>query len=470
MAYSRLPSLVVASVTCLVAGCAGPTWFARVDLLQTNPARTAQESSPQDAKTTKANATDLAPPADERSLSQLLDDLERIKQRNPSDYAVIQSAIEDTSNLFPAEYQQVYRDQVRGIAELQHNQTPLEPADSKVPMHATHPQTQTAVQPVAHAAAHPSPAPSRQSPIELALATEPPMASSGQSIAPIVQPSRQAPIAVANVSQTPAANTVQVTPNDQAVQIDGATAKVEEPANAQSIDVVDWSHRVEQALTGLNAKLAKDNLDRDERARLEILRRLLFVATNQRDEAVSPIEQLDEDEREYWKHQMHGLLVSLDTDGKHPTTRRAAIALRELRDATNYLANLSTLDVNNLRFCNEVLSYGEYRAFDSYSFRAKDEVVLYVEIDNFAAHARGDDFETELHGSYEIVDSAGRRVANVVLPVDKQLSANRRRDYFIAYLITLPSQIAPGSYRLQLTIEDVIGKKSNYAAIDFRIQ
>jgi hypothetical protein len=200
------------------------------------------------------------------------------------------------------------------------------------------------------------------------------------------------------------------------------------------------------------------------------MRRLLYVVTNRRDEAVSPIDQLDEDEQEYWKHQLHGLLVSTDADGKHPTTRRAALALRHLRTATDHLANVSTLDVGNLTFCKEVLSYGDYRVFDSYSFRAKAEVVMYVEIDNFAAHPRGDSFETELHSSYEIVDDAGRRVANVVLPVDKQVSNNRRRDYFIAYLITMPSQIAPGSYRLQLTVEDVIGKKSNHAAIDFRIQ
>jgi hypothetical protein len=37
-------------------------------------------------------------------------------------------------------------------------------------------------------------------------------------------------------------------------------------------------------------------------------------------------------------------------------------------------------------------------------------------------------------------------------------------------LITMPNQIAPGSYRLNLTVEDVIGKKSNHAAVDFRVQ
>ena len=238
----------------------------------------------------------------------------------------------------------------------------------------------------------------------------------------------------------------------------------------EKIEPGQWNREIEEALASLAADLKRPNLDRNEKARLEVLRRLMYVATNQREAAVSPIEQLDEDEREYWKHQIHGLLVSIDADGKHPTTRRAALALRDLRTASDHLANVSTLDVKNVTFCTEVLSYGEYRVFDSYTFRAQDEVVLYVEIDNFAVHPRGDSFETELHASYEIVDDAGRRVANVVLPVDKQVSNNRRRDYFIPHLMKMPAQIDSGAYRLRLTVEDVIGKKSNHATIDFRIK
>jgi hypothetical protein len=57
-----------------------------------------------------------------------------------------------------------------------------------------------------------------------------------------------------------------------------------------------------------------------------------------------------------------------------------------------------------------------------------------------------------------------------VLPRDKQLCNNRRHDYFIAYRVYLPKQIPTGSYTLQLTVEDVKGKKSNQASIDFRIR
>jgi len=460
MAHARLTFIGVATAALFVAGCAGPGWLVH----GASPTTAKRQAMDEDDEATtvaterasKATATSSAEP----SLSQVLDDLERIKQQNPSDFAVIQSAVEDTSSLFPPPYQQMYKDQMLGVALKQQEQA----AQSLAALPASRPYEVPAVhEPVVQA-----------SPLTSPVAHLPPQLSMPAIVAPASHgigagPAPDAAL-TAHVSDVQPLKPVSVTQPLAVALAASERATTAETAAAEEIGPGQWNREIEQALASLNADLARPNLDRDEKARLEIMRRLLYVATNQRDAAVSPIEQLDEDEREYWKHQLHGLLVSIDADGKHPTTRRAALALRNLRTAMDHLANMSTLDVRNLTFCKEVLSYGEYRVFDSYSFRAKDEVVLYVEVDNFAAHPRGDSFETELHSSYEIVDDAGRRVANVVLPVDKQVSNNRRRDYFIAYLITMPTQIAPGSHRLRLTVEDVIGKKSNHSAIDFRIQ
>ncbi|MCA9144251.1 MAG: hypothetical protein H6823_25810 [Planctomycetaceae bacterium] len=461
-------------VTFFVAGCAGPGWFAHGEYGLPRQHRAVEKDAESPTALTEARGNAAPTPSNpEPSLSQVLDDLERIKQQNPSDFKVIQSAIEDESTKFPPAFQQLYKDQMMGLAlsQLAHTQ----PAITEQP---TLP------------AAQPHHLPDMREPVVQPMPLSPPLAfptSSTVTPAAVAPANYSIDAAASSVSATAHSIPVTTTVSDMPMQLPAQVAATElqpvavattstgssavtEASPEVVIEPGQWSREIEQALTSLSADLARPNLDRDERARLEIMRRLLYVVTNQRDEAVSSIEQLDEDEREYWKHQIHGLLVSIDADGKHPTTRRAALALRNLRTATDHLANVSTLDVRNLTFCQEVLSYGEYRVFDSYSFRAKDEVVMYVEIDNFAAHPRGDSFETELHSSYEIVDGAGKRVANVVLPVDKQVSNNRRRDYFIAYLITMPSQIASGSYRLQLTVEDVIGKKSNHAAIDFRIQ
>ena len=180
---------------------------------------------------------------------------------------------------------------------------------------------------------------------------------------------------------------------------------------------------------------------------------------------------MSEDEREFWKQQYYGLLVSLDPTGMHAAaSRRAALALRYYDTAQSHLANLSTLDVRGLAFCSRVESFGRYDEFRTYDFRAGQEVLLYVEVDHFAAEKQGDQFETELQGEYEILDAQGVRIANVVLPRDKQLCNNRRRDYFIAYKFFLPKEITPGNYSLRLTIEDIKGKKSNQSSVEFKIR
>jgi hypothetical protein len=457
MSHARLTFLSVATATLIVSGCAGPTWMLNSPFSTASSDR-AETKDESEAVTSPTASTALSQGP---SLSQVLDDIERLKHANPSDLEVIRSAIEDEANLLPPQYQQMYKDQMLAVAAKQQQtfQPAIPPTVAAAPVKNLGAASVSYEQP---ASAIPTPTPNAlQTPLPLPVSS--PTAS-------VIHPSESAVALLSNGTTTPPAAAVTTSVSDSPRPQPLAASTPVAIDTTPEIKSGQWSGDIEQALTSLSADLSRPNLDRDERARLEIARRLLYVATNQRDNAVTPIDQLDEDEAEYWKHQLLGLMVSIDAEGKHPTTRRAALALRHHRAAIDHLANVSTLDVSNLSFCQEVFSFGKHRVFDSYSFRAKDEVVLYVEVDNFAAVPRGDSFETELHGSYEILDDAGRRVANVVLPVDKEVSNNRRRDYFIAYLITMPTQIASGSYRLRLTVEDVIGKKSNHATVDFRIQ
>jgi hypothetical protein len=277
------------------------------------------------------------------------------------------------------------------------------------------------------------------------------------------------PEADPDVPGEPVATVARVTPRDvESPAVEDAESDVA-PAE-EDLSIGQWRGHLNATIDSLEKELVRCDLEEDEAARWNTYLRLLYVVGNERDHAIQPIDALTDDERDYWKHLLYGLLVSLDADEQHVSTRRAALALRNLRAAADHLANLSTLDVKGLAFCPQVYSFGHIVEYDSRTFQPGQQVLLYVEVDNFAVEKQGDRYETHLNAEYSIFDSRNVRVANIVLPSDRQLCNNRRRDYFIAYPLAMPSDLPDGTYTLQLTIEDVIGKKSNLATIDFRIR
>jgi hypothetical protein len=228
----------------------------------------------------------------------------------------------------------------------------------------------------------------------------------------------------------------------------------------------------EPAAVGAASSIEDDSLlapSERKRANQQAHLRLLYLVAQRRADAARGVEQLPPAEREFWKHQVHGLGVYLDEQGAPVPDRRARLALRELREGLHHLAAASGLDVRSLAFCPQVFGFGNYVEFTPYEFRAGQEILLYAEIDNFMVETRPDGFETELQGSYQIFDAAGRRVAEHVFSPEKELCRNRRRDYFVPYRIYLPKRIDPGPYTLQLTVEDLKGQKFGQAPIRFTI-
>jgi hypothetical protein len=215
----------------------------------------------------------------------------------------------------------------------------------------------------------------------------------------------------------------------------------------------------------------------EELPRLEQELRLAHLACGHFDEAVAAVESLDEAQREAYKHLMFSLGVWLSPEESRRAPLRTAKVLRSLRDATTELAAASKLEVRNLAFCTDVDAFGWYREFPRNEFQPKQPVVLYVEVDNFAAEKKSPSaFETELQGSYQIFDSSGRIVAERQLEPDKAVCRNYRRDYFLRYVMYMPADIAPGRYRLELTIEDLKakdkyqGRKLGEGMIEFTIR
>ncbi len=218
------------------------------------------------------------------------------------------------------------------------------------------------------------------------------------------------------------------------------------------------------------AKAPEGESEADRASRMIKLRHLM-VLSGDPDSAVERIDGMGESEQEYLRHQLLGLWTMIDPQGHPVPSRRFSTAISQIREAAKFAAaSTDSLEVRSLAFCTEIESYGQVKPFKSNRFDAGQQVILYCEIENFTAVKNEDGFETHLQGSYDLFNEKDEKVVSQLLPADQQTSANYLRDYFIAYQMHLPEQLSKGKYRLQLTMEDVNGKKYGQANIPLEIK
>ncbi|WP_145391083.1 hypothetical protein [Stieleria neptunia] len=208
-----------------------------------------------------------------------------------------------------------------------------------------------------------------------------------------------------------------------------------------------------------------------QRERREFVMRHLMVLAGDPESALESTQGLNPTEQLYLKNQLMGLWTMIDPEGHPSSGRRITEALPKFREATRLMATATdSLTLSSLEFCTEIESYGQIKPFEGNRFVAGQQVILYCEIENFAAEDLNGYFQTQLQGSYDIYSTNGTKVISQLLPVDQQQSRNRLRDYFVAYQMNLPKGLPPGTYRLQLTIEDIVGKKYGQSSIPFEIR
>jgi len=238
--------------------------------------------------------------------------------------------------------------------------------------------------------------------------------------------------------------------------------------NATTTPALSWREHIYQAL----AQLEKDatTSSPEEQVHRAMVDRLLHLSLGDLNAASKPIDGLQTNGQDFIRHSLQALHAATDPAGNPVEIKRYTLAMLSQRKALSHLAAVSNLEVLNATFCTEVDGFGVVTKFPQYKFKRDQELLLYCELDNFVStQIDGKGFETQLQGSYEIVDSTGRRVADQLLPMDSHLCRNQRRDYFIAYRIYMPPNIEPGKYQLKLTVEDLKGRKFGQSNLAFEI-
>lgn len=237
---------------------------------------------------------------------------------------------------------------------------------------------------------------------------------------------------------------------------------------AQEVPELDWRGHIYAALQQLEDQGPTNSPE--EQVQLAMVDRLLNLSVGDLDAASKPIDGLQLNGQDYVRHTLEALHEVANPAGNPVEIKRYTLAMLSQRKAINALAAVSNLDVRNVALCTEVDGFGVVSKFPQYNFKPDQELLLYCELDNFvSSFAEGKGYETQLQGSYEIVDDSGRRVADQLLPLDSHLCRNQRRDYFIAYRIYMPQKIEAGRYSLKLTVEDLKGRKFGQSSLDFQI-
>ncbi len=296
------------------------------------------------------------------------------------------------------------------------------------------------------------------------------------------------------------ANATSLADGSQQAPQDSVANQPPTPAPAKEIplgtvpDELPWQESLRHTIRTLQRQVTSESLSDTERARVQAHLGLLNIVAEDPEKAMNAFQDLDDEELEFWRQTIMALDVLLAPNELPRRSHRVELATGHFREGVRALATLGPLQVRNLAFCTKVSGFGNFSEFESYTFRTGQQVLLYVEIEDFAVEevesvtskrsgngfstrrvtheVAGDlTYETELHARYDILDANQRKVATKVLPVDKESCRNRRQDYYIPYLIYLPEQMTPGHYTLELSVEDKKGVgKVGFAAIDFEIE
>ncbi len=232
---------------------------------------------------------------------------------------------------------------------------------------------------------------------------------------------------------------------------------------------VAWHDQLAAAIAGLEAEVSPaPKTDAEIAAHVHL--RLLYMAAGQRNEAMKPIPGVPPGMQEFWSTQVYALGTLLDAERTPDRRSRAAEAKRLLAEAVSKLSVAAPLTVKGLAFCTEVQSFGCYTEFGSNEFLPGQEVLLYVEVENFHSQPTPRGYQTSLHGSYKIFDARGQQVAKQDFPATEEICRNQRHDFFIPYYLSLPKELYPGRHTLKLTIEDLNRREVAQGSVDFVVK
>ncbi|CAN0385772.1 unnamed protein product [Laminaria digitata] len=160
------------------------------------------------------------------------------------------------------------------------------------------------------------------------------------------------------------------------------------------------------------------------------------------------------------------LFVSLHQSAAAPDAARTAATgglfhRKALDEALADAFGEAPISIVYADLCRSVAGFGVFEPMGSHNFLSgrSNRAIVYVEVEDFVA-ARIDDDQREVRLTQELIlykENDGLAVWRHEPTQIVDVSRNRRRDFYVVQMITLPSRLSEGRYRLKVRLTDQHG-------------
>lgn len=243
-----------------------------------------------------------------------------------------------------------------------------------------------------------------------------------------------------------------------------------------ALDAPAGGERMSQLVVDLCAELFQEAAHSDMPLReLLVMAAVMGLETPQRPFVPEALPGLTDRERELLSR-MHAHFVELGKELERSGDPEAVVrAVETLHQA---LVRQPQLTVPDAALCTRVGGFGDYDEFarneaQHYTFLAGtgQQAVVYVEIEDFASEPNDKGlWVTELAQQLVIYsDRDGIPVWREDWQVGVDASKNRRDDFFLTQIVTLPARLSVGRYQLKIQIRDEQSGAEAETALDFEM-
>jgi len=234
------------------------------------------------------------------------------------------------------------------------------------------------------------------------------------------------------------------------------------PVNTVSANQVNASrtpaavNTIEQTIADLEryVTLHPDNMQ------TQMALRLIYNAHGKDEKALDNLPTMSMDSQTQMKALTHAILLAAETTQTTDKIKPdiANQALKALDKVYEKLVEKASLAVSNLKICDKVAGFGNYKEIDKKELEAgrSRRIYVYCELQNFKTKLNEQNMHvTNLHADITLFDSAYKPLLRIDKDVPDTPVHQRRRDFYLHGWLDLP-KLSPGKYEIFVSIKDKI--------------